>query len=612
MPRRKLNRFAVVLDMHMAASGHTEASLLTAVHEKPCHNAIYALRNWRTGQTRPRVGKYLDLLEKVEKHFGQPEGRLAYMVGIRGTKLYRSIKNAYATHLQTVRWHLPDDFDQRSEAERREILSWISRNILPGSTEYGKYQSSNSRTKFSVVFPTLPRRLGGRAWMGAVWNKFPSGCTVRAPKQLVREIRNLLAFKTALLPPKGFKRARRWAETTAQAQIARYGTVLGLFAAATDSGVRGLEVPVANLTLGLFVFPEIWEWYLQWYERKRGFFSSSEQSVLYEVKALTRKQTGWIRQHPELSDRLKPIEGIVTAADIKLARSDWAAACDRAFDHACERITQLLPVSRVHRDPFEPILPVLTAASPLREYKKVGEEILRHMPKHRQHPMEAATAVRTYLMFRFAVHLGLRQRNMRELLLCAPGQKPRETRVLETLKRGELRWQPDNKTWFVFLPAVAIKNGRSAFFKGRPFEMTLPNLANLYQWITRYLEKHRSQLLNGVRDPGTFFVRTLRDTDVDPEMDTHTFYYCWKNMIERYGIYNPYTNRGAIKGLFPHGPHAVRDVLATHLVKTTGSYELASFAIQDSVEAVIRHYARFLPHEKIARAQEELNKVWRR
>jgi hypothetical protein len=97
----------------------------------------------------------------------------------------------------------------------------------------------------------------------------------------------------------------------------------------------------------------------------------------------------------------------------------------------------------------------------------------------------------------------------------------------------------------------------------------------------------------------------------DPELDIHSFYFYWKDMIQRYGIYNPYTKRGAVKGLLPHGPHCVRDILATHLLKTTGSYELASFAIQDSVESVMRHYTRFLPHEKVGRAAEELNKVWR-
>jgi hypothetical protein len=39
--------------------------------------------------------------------------------------------------------------------------------------------------------------------------------------------------------------------------------------------------------------------------------------------------------------------------------------------------------------------------------------------------------------------------------------------------------------------------------------MTLPDIAQLYKWIDRYLTKDRTQLLNGVKDPRTFFVRTL-------------------------------------------------------------------------------------------------------
>src|SRR3546814_1137112 len=43
--------------------------------------------------------------------------------------------------------------------------------------------------------------------------------------------------------------------------------------------------------------------------------------------------------------------------------------------------------------------------------------------------------------------------------------------------------------------------------------------------------------------------------------------------IQRYGIYNPFTGNGAIKGLMPHGPHNIRDVLATHILKQTGRSE---------------------------------------
>jgi len=143
--------------------------------------------------------------------------------------------------------------------------------------------------------------------------------------------------------------------------------------------------------------------------------------------------------------------------------------------------------------------------------------------------------------------------------------------------------------------------------------MTLPDKEGLYGWIGEYLRKHRAVLLNGRKDPSTFFVRTMLGTCWEnAEIDIHAFYFQWKDMIQRYGIYNPYTTRGAVEGLLPHGPHCVRDVLAIHLLKTTGSYELASFAIQDSLESVRQHYARFLPHEKVARAAEELNKVWKK
>lgn len=80
--------------------------------------------------------------------------------------------------------------------------------------------------------------------------------------------------------------------------------------------------------------------------------------------------------------------------------------------------------------------------------------------------------------------------------------------------------------------------------------------------------------------------------------------------VQRYGIYNPYTGRGAIKGLLPHGPHNVRDVLTTHVLKKTGSYEQAGYAIQDSAEIVAKHYGRFLPHDKSALAAQALNLAW--
>lgn len=618
LKKRTLNRFAVTLDTLMAVNDCSDTTLLRAIGKRGNKNALRAIQNWRSGRTQPRTSKSLGMLERIEEKFDLSRGRLVNISGVRGSVFHQAIKKLSQPKHQMVWWHTPDDFDLRPETERQEIMAWISANILPCSTAFGKYQSKITRAKFAIVFPSLPRSVGGRDWMGRrlrrsdLIEKFKVHGTIPAPPRLAREVSQIISFHTALLPPKGFRRRRRWTHATARTTVARFGLILGALAAPPDRHVKGLGVPVSHLTVGLFVFPEIWEWYLHWYEKRRGFFSNSEKSVMYDVKLLTRKPTGWIRQHPRLARRLKPIKGVVSQKDINRAKANWSDACDKAFEYAAARQAELNGIIRMHRDPFAPILPVLTHESPLGEYKKIGDELLRHMPDEQLRPMAASTAVRNYLMFRFALHLGLRQRNLRELLVCPPGQKAKDTSALEDLQRGELRWNAIGRVWEVFVPAVAIKNGSAAFFRGRPFQATLPNLENLYRWIKCYLERHRVRLLHGCPDPGTFFVRSMREVDCDPELTITSYYGVWKLLIQRYGIYNPYTKRGVIKGLLPHGPHAVRDILATHLLKTTGSYELASFSIQDSMESVMKHYARFMPHEKIARAAEELNKVYRK
>ncbi|MBB3564969.1 hypothetical protein FHX06_006339 [Rhizobium sp. BK512] len=51
-------------------------------------------------------------------------------------------------------------------------------------------------------------------------------------------------------------------------------------------------------------------------------------------------------------------------------------------------------------------------------------------------------------------------------------------------------------------------------------------------------------------------------------------------------------------------------VLATHILKQTGSYEQASYAIQDALDIIQQHCGRFLPQDKAALAARILNQVW--
>lgn len=226
-----------------------------------------------------------------------------------------------------------------------------------------------------------------------------------------------------------------------------------------------------------------------------------------------------------------------------------------------------------------------------------------------RYPRAAAESVRSFLMLRFGLHLGLRQKNLRELLIRPRGTLPTSERQLTALKRGELRWSARDGGWEVFIPSSAFKNANSSFFRKMPFRLLLPDLAGLYQQIDAYVSVHRAALLNGADDPRTFFVKTVKTTSRDAAYDQNSFYEAWRLIIQRYGIHNPYTGQGAIKGLLPHGPHNVRDVLATHILKQTGSYEQASYAIQDTPDTVAKHYGRFLPHDKAALAAQILNRV---
>jgi hypothetical protein len=421
---------------------------------------------------------------------------------------------------------------------------------------------------------------------------------------------NLVRFKTSTLTTMGLQRNGVWGEETTSQKIEHLGLMFGALAASTRSAVCGYGVPVQRLTFGLLVFPAVWDWYVQWRERRRGFYTAWEVDMLRIGLAMTRRETGWLRQNEPLIERVRPIPGLVSQADIDNARADWDGACDAFFRHATGRVKEIQRVVRVHRDPFEPILVVLEAPSPVGEYRKITEEILRRIPNERRYPCAAAEAVRSFLLLRLGLHLGLRQKNLRQLMVCPRGQMPRSERQLADMKRGELRWSDRDAGWEVLIPAVAFKNATSSYFGNKPFRLVLPNLGGLYDHLEAYIDRHRAVLLASARDTGTFFIKTVKATSANAAYDQTTFYEAWRLTIQRYGIYNPYTGRGAIKGLLPHGPHNVRDVLATHILKQTGSYEQASYAIQDTPDMVAQHYGRFLPQDKAALAAKILNQAW--
>jgi hypothetical protein len=515
-------------------------------------------------------------------------------------------------------WHLPDDFDRLPKAKQEEVLSWVRTVIVSGATDYRRYHISALQQRFSLRFSDGPGALPFAPILPleerlAEVEQCESGrllTTQTAPAALDAEARDLVLFKTSTLTTRGRTRNGVWNRVTADQKMEHFGLLFGALAASPDSDVRGHGAPLHSLTFAMLALPAVWDWYLAWREGRRGFFTRWEGMMLTVAAAITRPETGWLRQSQSLAGYLRPVEGLVTAEDVQAAHDDWDGLCEVVYRHALKRAREIARVARVHRDPFEPILPILEAESPLAEYRKITEEVRQWRPDRRRFPIAAAEATRSFLMLRLGLHLGLRQKNLRQLLFRPKGDAPTPERQLEVLKRGELRWSARDLGWEVLIPAAAFKNAGSTFFRKSAFRLVLPDLGGLYDEIETYIAKDRAALLKGRADPGSFFVKTMKANSRSAEYNQTTFYGAWRQTIQRHGIYNPYTGRGAIPGLLPHGPHNVRDVLATHVLKQTGSYEQASYAIQDTPETIAEHYGRFLPQDKAALAAQVLNQVW--
>lgn len=608
--------FQAELNLQMLLHKDSSPSLARAVALRGEANKTSTITTWKTGRNLPRHRKNFEILQRIELHYGLRPGHLSELVARPESAVKKALKYVTPSMRSVFCWHLPSDFEERCEEEQKEVIDWIFQNVVGATTEYGKYHSKITQQGFSIVFPSLEPLLRRRPGEGSVVEKSKyigmAGTygTITAPARLASEMENLIHFRTSLLPPAKYRRYNRWGLDTARMAVRHFGLIFGALAAAPQSPAAGLGVPLKNLTFAMIAYPAVFDWYLTWRERRRGFFTSSEKIFLYQIKGLLRNPSGWLRQHPELSRRVCPIPKLLTYRDIARASKNWNDHCDKSLTYLIDRGVDLRRSSRIHRDPFEPVLPVLESDAPLIQYKKIADEIIRHSPNDELDPFNAAICARSYLLVRFAMQLCVRQRNLRELLVCPRGSKPTANSTLEGVKRGELRWNEREGCWEAFIPATAFKNARSSFFRGRPYRLLLRDHEELNYRIERYLLRYRRYLLGGMTDPGTFFVRSALSSPRTATYDMFGFYNIWRTIIQKFGIYNPYTGRGAIQGLLPHGPHSVRDVVATHVLKQTGSFELASFALQDTVESVVHHYARFLPHEKIARAAEVLDRVW--
>ncbi|WP_152540631.1 helix-turn-helix domain-containing protein [Sulfitobacter pontiacus] len=537
------------------------------------------IRNWEQGAKLPHPHSRPDI-ERLEKLFDVYPGYLLETLPKVPVSAQSYETGLPASIQRRVSKHLPEDYMHRSLSEKDEILNWVSQNILSTPKEILEEGSSaSSGVSLDLSVYALARK--------------PSPRLIPAPTHLLNELDELVRFKTAAMVPYGKTRNEKWGPVSADKADYEFRAILG--------SLQQMGLPPELISLSICLSPEAIDRFIDWKRLRRGGYTKAIEIPLILLESLLHPKFGLIAQTPNFGQKLYHVPGLISEYTVDKVKECWSAACSDAKQHINQRIKNVVEASKKGRDPFEALLPVLTADSPLNEYYKIVQEIRLRMPDD-SYPVRKAEALRSLMLLRIGLELGFRQKNLRELLLCSYDQKPRTWKELVRLKRGEISYE--NGSWKVRIPGCAFKN-----FYSRAVEeenvFYLEDRDHLFDEICAYIDA-RTLLIGSDSCVDEFFVKKATKRSKDASLSSAAYYEAYRSMITTYGILNPYTGRGAIEGLRPHGPHSIRHVLATAAVKCTGGYSDAAALLLDSEETIRGTYARFLPGQRHARAQSVL------
>lgn len=534
---------------------------------------------WVRGKERPSTPASLQAIGRVEMELGVPAGTLSQYCQI--TKIYmrrdRLKIDMRADDLKRVRQYLPDDFEALTAAKQQEIYDWVMSNIILSPTDDEGDEIGN--------------REPYRCKLRTHWLHVDTPGTFKAPERLRRQVEGLVAFKTSDLVPLGKKRAPEGRWTSEESVDSKLIALEIFFGALRKTGTRESDLGIEN-ALDLKKIDA----FINYMRKRRGLFTDTITLVLMSLAGHTNPETGYIAQHKEE----------ILGSQARVGDTAWIEKCAAANAFIYSRWNQIKPLLDVGRDAFLPIRVVLDTRKPLHAYYVISDEIRTRTPLAAANSLQRARCFRDLIMFRYAGQFALRAGNFSRHRILPKGEPKTSMTKLRRARVSELWWDAKEKVWVHRQPKEAFKNWRSPATKD--IEIPLSDDDGLYRELEEYL-KLRPLLLDGHPDPGVLFVADMtRGGSNRTTLTPGGFSQVWKNMIRRYGIYNPYTGMGAIAGLKVHPPHAARHVLATHILRVDGSFAKAAAAIFDSEAIVTKRYAEFSAEHQYELARDVIMK----
>jgi hypothetical protein len=594
-----------------------------------------SVRVWADGMAIPKIGSELQFRE-MARRLRQPVALLKLTLSERHRKRSFDINNEMFPNATR---HLPEDFETMPEDEQLAMLERNHWRHARQGMPFGRRHAYMKADEYALVTDRWTPA------MVAAWEATrPDEAEYAKPFRKLGE-----ASRRRDADGKLVKKEKPWREATGDFKQGLLVYYLGFLHRPRDIGdlapmncaaarlpsaqdgehasdtkpefVRegGLGIPTEYLTPAVLALNNLavsWVW---WKIRRSGQLVRTIPHTLKVLARMLKPETGIIWKSPDMLEDLEAfakwwaenphetVDGEITLDIEAFRHGNWQAAVRAAYDTMIEDITDLMDGDiKSSRDSFlsvgtftedEDVLPMVKYMVGVRTLLAARPHTILSRHKHVRDCVQTLilcqTGLRTYnMMFTFDDGAGMPKRR----------RLGRDGKVLQpTLVRSER----DGKVrWTIDIPSGEFKNWFSPYFKDAPrYRFTLRNEDGLYALLETYITKARPYFLRG-RKSDAFFVSSKNH-----DMDEGSLGTRYKVITGDYFVPNPEVREGGVEGAVQHAMHAVRHVIATHIVKKTGDLHLAAWAIQDTLLTVEKHYARFMPSDKANHADAVLAKA---
>ncbi len=572
--------FADALALLIETSDTTCQKLTKLLDPANANNSKIA--RWARGVSTPTLAQ-LPYVLKIEEFFNLPPQTLAKRVvfnpisGVNNALSRGNFPRPIGVKYSVLAKYLPINFPSLPVDEQWRLVTCVNDYLNQNKSKYRRELAVLSKIRYGLKASDFQY-------------------------ELLSEMDKLIDFKTQELTPSGYQRKEgsQWRNSpgrkgTVDIFKSMASSVFGVLTAPEEKLGAGVEI--RQLSLTHLVLPAVWRLYIAFMKNRTGRIPLGNlKRYLSMTYSWLDLEYGWVAQSPWLAERLEQIPGILTEADVALAKSDWREFIRKIeieLNDLKRQINHLEKNAPPHRDSHIPIKPILESEKPLEILSNAINRYERRIPRHPTAPIASAISLRNIILLRILAETALRTHNLLNL-----DWKPDNT--------GQLR-RDRNGCYKIEIPWTEFKNPDSSFF-GSPkakqnYVVKLSN--RLTPLLDEYLFSVRNFLLerwasskkrcDTVRDEGFLFVASPQSAGQRTSYDTA------KDILVNFSslelVYNPLTGAG-IEGVESFCMHAVRHIMATHMLKLTGSYEIAADAIQDTVETVKAHYGRYSPKDR--------------